>query len=338
MRKIGKAITIQAVAKAAGVSVSTVSRVLNGKADVAIETVGKVRAVIQEMGYTSSLAARGLRSHHTNVIGMVIPNVSTLYCLEVLRGVNKAIEKLHYDLIIYTDCNTDRSNSADVERSFVALLNGGIADGVIVVTPVATSFSTHAPVAIIDPNQESPNLPGVISTNYEGALAAMEYLTGLGHRRIAHITGRMELVSANQRLQGYKDGLIAAGIPIDEELIATGDYDQACAAANTEKLLSLNNRPSAIFAANDMSAMGVYQAAQKAGLKIPEDLSVVGFDNIRESSFSVPALTTVDQSLEEMGTIATNMIVKLINGEPVENTLHVIKTQLIVRESCSALN
>jgi LacI family transcriptional regulator len=337
MRKSGKSVTIQAVARSAGVSVSTVSRVLNGKTDVATETLSKVRAVIQELGYTSSLAARSLRSHHTNVIGMVIPNVSTLYCIEVLRGVNKAIEKLHYDLIIYTDCNTDRTNSADVERSFVALLNGGIADGVIVVTPTATDFPTHAPVAIIDPNQESPQLPGVISTNYEGALAAMNYLIGLGHRRIGHITGRMELVSSNQRLQGYKDALAAAGIPFDPELIEIGDYALERAAVCAEKLLCLNNRPTAFFAANDMSAMGVYQAAQKAGLKIPVDLSVVGFDNLRESSFMAPALTTVDQSLEDMGIIATGMIIKLINGEPMENPLHIIQTQLVVRDSCSPL-
>jgi LacI family transcriptional regulator len=337
MRKNGKALTIQAVAKTAGVSVSTVSRVLNGKADVAAETVEKVRGVIQQMGYTSSLAARSLRSHHTNVIGMVIPNVSTLYCIEVLRGVNKAIEKLHYDLIIYTDCNTDRTNSAEDERSFVALLNGGIADGVIVVTPTSADFPTHAPVAIIDPNQESPQLPGVLSTNYEGALAGMNYLISLGHRRIGHITGRMELVSSNQRLQGYKDALCAAGIPLDPELIETGDYAAERAAVCTEKLLCLNNRPTAIFAANDMSAMGVYQAAQKAGLKIPVDLSVLGFDNLRESSLMAPALTTVDQSLEEMGTIATGMIIKLINGDALENNLHIIQTQLVVRDSCSSL-
>jgi LacI family transcriptional regulator len=338
MRKTGKAVTIQAVAKAAGVSVSTVSRVLNGKSDVAAETVEKVRLVIQNLGYASSLAARGMRSHRTNIIGLVIPDVGTLYCLDILRGVNRAIGKLHSDLIIYTDCSPVRVHSADVERSFVALLNGGIADGVIIVTPTATSFPPHAPVVTIDPNQESPDLPGVLSTNYEGALGAMQYLIGLGHCRIAHITGRLELVSANQRLQAYKDALTAAGICIDETLIEFGDYSTENAALCAERLLSQNNRPTAIFAANDMAAMGVYQAAHKAGLKIPDDLSVVGFDNLRESSLLAPALTTVDQFLEDMGTIATDMIVKLVNGEELDSMLHMIQTQLILRESCAPLN
>lgn len=338
MRRNGNAITIQSVAKAAGVSVSTVSRVLNSKTDVAPETVEKVQTVIQELGYVSSLAARGLRSHRTHIIGLVIPDVATPYCAEILRGVNTAIAKIHYDLIIYTNCEADRTNAAGVERSFVALLNGGITDGVIVVTPTATDFPSHAPVTVIDPNQESPIQPGVISTNYEGALAAMEYLISLGHRRIAYITGRMKLVSSNQRLQAYKDGLAAAGIPLDENLIEIGDYTIDTGFTCAQKLLALADRPTAIFAANDQSAFGVYQAAQKAGVSIPLDLSVVGFDNLRDSSLIVPSLTTVDQHLEEMGTIATDMLVKLIDGEILPPMPYVIKTQFIVRDSCSSLN
>ncbi len=311
---------------------------LNDKTDVAPETVEKVQTVIRELGYVSSLAARSLRSHRTNVIGLVVPDVGSPYCHEILRGVNSTIGRIHRDLIIYTNCNSDRTNAAIEERDFVTLLNGGITDGVIVVTPVATAFSTHAPIVIIDPNQESPQLPGVISTNYEGALAAMEHLISLGHHRIAHITGRMELVSSNQRLQGYKDALNAAGLPIDEALIEIGDYTPPVAEKCTQRLLALENRPTAIFAANDQSAVGVYWAASQAGLKIPADLSVVGFDNLRESSYMVPALTTVDQFLEEMGSIATDMIVKLINGENMQSMLRVIRTQLIVRGSCSSIN
>ena len=338
MRRNGNSITIQSVAKAAGVSVSTVSRVLNNKTDVAPETVEKVQSVIQELGYVSSLAARGLRSHRTHIIGLVIPEVATPYCAEILRGVNAAIAKIHYDLIIYTNCEADRTNAAEVERSFVALLNGGITDGVIVVTPTATDFPSHAPVTVIDPNQESPNLPGVISTNYEGALAAMQYLISLGHRRIAHITGRMELISSNQRLQAYKDSLAAARISLDENLIEIGDYTVATGLNCARKLLALADRPTAIFAANDESAFGVYKAAFNAGVNIPKDLSVIGFDNLRESSSIVPSLTTVDQHLEEMGTIATDMLVKLIDGETLQSMPYVIKTQLIVRDSCSSLN
>lgn len=350
MRKSSKTITIQDVAKVAGVSVSTVSRVLNGKADVAIETIEKVEGVIHELGYASSLAARGMRSHRTNVIGMIMPDVATPYCASIMRGVNSAIARLDKDLLIYTSGSGLKESIAYHERSYVSFLNGGITDGVIVVTPTATDFATHAPVVIIDPNNESPDLPAISATNREGALSAMNYLISLGHRRIGFITGRMELVSTNQRLQGYKDGLLAAGIPLDKDLIEIGDYTTEEAVVCTHRLLSLSNRPTAIFAANDMSSKGVYQAAKEAGLQIPKDLSVIGFDNLPESSLMVPALTTVDQFVEDIGTIATQMVVKLVQGEALpehfpgtvafirDGNLLKIPTQLVIRDSCSSIS
>lgn len=334
MKRNRKNVTIQDVSRAAGVSVSTVSRVLNQKDDVSEETVEKVQKVIRELGFVSSLAARSMRSHRTDVIGMVIPDVASYYCAEIMGGVNQVIAQIGSDLIIYTNGGSRREHAAELERSFVALLNGGISDGVIVVTPTAPDFISHAPVVVIDPNHEDPGLPAVISTNHEGSLEIMNYLTGLGHRRIAHITGRMELVSTNQRLQGYKDGLAAAGIPFDPELVEIGDYRSEKAEKCARNLLALKDPPTAIFAANDMSAMGVYRAAQAAGLRIPQDLSVVGFDNIRDSAYMDPPLTTVDQFLAKMGTIATEMIVKLINGEDLPSQVHVIQTQLVIRASC----
>lgn len=350
MRKSSKTITIQDVAKAAGVSVSTVSRVLNGKTDVAVETIEKVESVIHELGYAASLAARGMRSHRTNVIGMIMPDIATPYCLSIMRGVNRAIAKLDKDLLIYTSGSGLKENIAQHERSYVSFLNGGITDGLIIVTPIATDFTSHAPVVIIDPNNESPDFPAISATNREGALTAMNYLTSLGHQRIGFITGRMELVSTNQRLQGYKDGLLAAGIPLDENLIVIGDYTTETAEECTYNLLSLSNRPTAIFAANDMSAKGVYQAACKAGLQIPKDLSVIGFDNLPESSLMVPALTTVDQFVEDIGTIATQMVAKLVKGEILPEyfpgsvaftrdcNLLRIPTRLVIRDSCSSIS
>jgi DNA-binding LacI/PurR family transcriptional regulator len=145
----------------------------------------------------------------------------------------------------------------------------------------------------------------------------------------------MELVSSNQRLQGYKDGLISAGIPVEDNLIVIGDYRKAKGYTAAKQLLSLPERPTAIFAANDSSAFGVFQAAKELGLRIPQDLSVVGFDNLFESAFSNPALTTVDQFLEEMGAIATEMIISLVNDEPLLFKSKIIQTQLVLRASCS---
>jgi LacI family transcriptional regulator len=337
MKRNRKSITIHDVAAAAGVSVSTVSRVLNDKDDVAAETYERVQQVIAELGYASSLAARGMRSRRTNVIGLIMPDVSEPYSYDVLKGVNRAIAQLDYDLIVYTNGDVSKNTSADQERYYVSLLNGSITDGVIVVTPAATSFSTAAPLVAIDPNNESPECPAIISTNHQGALEAMQYITDLGHRRIGFITGREELVSSKRRLQGYRDGLAAAGIPVDEALIKNGDYSAQTAVGCAQSLLSLDNPPTAIFAANDRSAMGVYQVAAKLGMHIPDDLSVIGYDNSLDASLANPKLTTVDQYVPEMGFIAVEMIVKLINGQPLENDLHKIQTQLVIRDSCCRL-
>jgi len=331
-----KSITIHDVAAAAGVSISTVSRVLNDKDDVAADTYERVQQVIGELGYASSLAARGMRSRRTNVIGLIMPDVAAPYSIAVLQGVNRAIAQSDYDLIVYTNGDVRKNASATQEAYFVSLLNGSVTDGVIVVTPVATNFSTAAPIVAIDPNNESPECPAIISTNRDGALLAMEYLVGLGHRRIGFIGGRSELVSAIRRLQGYQEGLAAAGIPIDDDLIETGDYTTETAVICTQRLLNLDHPPTAIFASNDQTAMGVYLAAKDAGLRIPEDLSVIGFDNLRESVYLEPSLTTIDQFISKMGTVAVEMLVQLINGEVLENDLHKFQTKLVVRDSCDA--
>jgi LacI family transcriptional regulator len=160
MKRNSNRVTIRDVASKAGVSVTTVSRVLNGKDDISEETLTRVQAVVQELGYATSLAARGMRSHRTNVIGLIITDVASYFCQEIMRGVNHAIAGLNKHLIVYTSGVMDKENVAQHERSYVALLNGSITDGVIVVTPTATHFTTHAPLVIIDPNNETSDGPG----------------------------------------------------------------------------------------------------------------------------------------------------------------------------------
>jgi len=337
MKRAKRSVTIQDVARAAGVSVTTVSRVLNDKDDVAFETYGKVQDVIQELGYTSSLAAKSMRSHKTNVIGLIVPDVEQPFPIQVMKGVNQAITELDYDLIVYTSGGIKKNSAADHERHYVSLLNGSIADGVIVVTPTATTFSTDAPVVAIDPNNVCPDCPAVIANNRTGAMAAMEHLISLGHCRIGFIGGRLDLQSAIRRLRGYKEALHQASIPLAPELIQVGDYSTETGFVCAQQLLNLPDPPTAIFAANDQSAIGVMQAAQEAGLGIPDDLSVVGFDNIPEAAFMRPALTTVDQSIDRMGYVATEILIHLIQGETLDSNLHKMPTQLIIRDSCRAI-
>lgn len=334
-----KKITIQDVARAAGVSVSTVSRVLNDKDDVSSTTYAHVQSIVAELGYASNLAAKSMRSRKTNVIGLVLPDLEDAFPIEVMKGVNQAIVQFGYDLIVYTSGNRHHSTSANRERQYVSLLNNSITDGVIIVTPVTTSFPTNAPVVAVDPNNESPDCPAVIATNRAGVLAGMDYLIGLGHRRIGYIGGRNDLQSSIRRQQGYLDSLQNAGIEVDTALIKEGgDFTTAGGYELGQQLIALPNRPTAIFAANDQSAFGVIKAAYDAGLKIPNDLSVMGFDNIPESAYFLPeGLTTVDQHIQNMGLIATSMLNTLITGEDLDQKITKIPTQLMIRGSCRTI-
>ncbi len=332
-----KSPTIQDVAQAAGVSVSTVSRVLNEKDDVAPETYARVKAVIEEMGYASNLAAKSMRSRATNVMGLIMPDVADPFCVEVMKGVNRAIAPLDYDLIVYTTGDFKKNTWADNQRRFVALLNNSITDGVVIVTPTATGFPTTAPVVAVDPNVASPDVPAVIADNHAGALSAMQYLIDLGHQRIGFIGGRTDLHSGIQRRQGYKEALRQAGLAVDPDLIQDGDFTTPTAVVCTRRLLNLPDPPSAIFAANDQSAFGVYSAAREVGFHIPDDLSVVGFDNIPDAAYSQPALTTVDQFVSEMGFAAIQLLMNLIQGNLRESNLTTIPTQLVIRNSCRAI-
>jgi LacI family transcriptional regulator len=335
MRKKRRTVTIQDVAETAGVSVSTVSRVLNGRVDVASETQGRIQSVIAELGYTSNLAARSMRSIKKNLLGLVVPDIGFPYSIEVMKGVNRAIVESTFDLLLYTTGDIHKSGTISHEQHYVSLLNNSITDGVIIVASAAAEFITNGPIIAVDPHLINPRYPSVQGTNYQAALEVLEYLVNLGHTRIAFICGRPEIGSAQRRLKGYKDGLARAGIEIDADLIRPGDFTTASGYSCTLDLMRLKNPPTAIFAANDQSAIGVYQAANELGLRIPDDLSVVGFDNITEAQYL--GLTTVDQFLSEMGYVATQMLIQLVNKEPLDVDVHKMPTKLVVRNSCRAL-
>jgi len=337
MTRFKSTLTIQDVARATGVSVSTVSRVLNDKGDVAPDTYKKVQRVIEELGYTSSLAAKSMRSRKTNVIGLVMRDVKSSFNVQVIRGVDRAVEQLGYDLIIYSSKNRGGQAQAAWEQRQISRLNGSLVDGIIISTPTASTFSTAFPLIAIDSQNQSVDFPTVTATNRIGALAAVEYLISLGHRRIGFIGGRSDLESAVRRLQGYKDGLQQANIDIDPDLITSGDFSRKAGFKCAQQLLSLPRRPTAIFAANDESAIGTIEAAREAGLAVPRNLSVIGFDNIPEVSYMSPALTTIDQSIDSMGQIATERLIELIQGKPLTNTLYKAPTRLIIRGSCEAV-
>lgn len=335
MKRSKKSVTIHDVAKEAGVSVSTVSRVINEKVDVARDTQDRVRAVIDELGYTSNLAARSMRSRKKNLLGLVVPDIGFPYSIEIMKGIDRAIAESTFDLLLYTTGGIHKVGSISRSQHYVSLLNNSLTDGVIIVASAAADFVTDAPIVSVDPHVINPNYPSVQGTNYQGSLELMGYLLGLGHQRIGFIAGRPEIGSSGRRFKGYQDALEEAGIEINNDLVAPGDFSTNTGRISALKLLNLDDPPTAIFAANDQSAIGVFQAADELGLTIPGDISIVGFDNISEAEYL--GLTTVDQSLSEMGYIATQMLIKLVNEEPLETQVHKMPTKLVIRDSCRSL-
>lgn len=329
-------VRIQDVARAAGVSVSTVSRVLNGRNDVAAETYQRVQRIIDELGYSSSLAAKSMRSHRTNVIGVIIFDLSLSFCLEVVRGIDQVVKEHTYDLMIFSSNRANHKDDPTWERKVVAQISGSIVDGIIAVTPTTVELPTSSPIVTVDPC-DSGNFPSVLATNREGTLEAVRYLIELGHRRIGFLGGRPSLLSARQRRQGYEEALRNAGLPIRPELYFEGDYSRSTAMIGAEKLLTLPERPTAIMAANDQSAFAVMDVARRLNIRIPEELSVIGFDNTPESAYTSPPLTTVDQAIVSLGGRAAELLIQKLEGKEVANDLYPLPTRLIVRESCKRI-
>ena len=323
--------TIGDVADRAGVSIATVSRVMNDRYGVASATAERVRRVIDELGYESNLIARSMRSHRTDIIGVMVAGIEP-FSSELLKGIASELQDSGFALIVYSG---GMSGEEGWERRYLSRLSDTLADGTILVAPTVTDVDSSHPIVAVDPHVGGSSIPTVASQNYEGARAATGHLLELGHRRIGFLAGRPDLESARRREAGYLAELEAAGIPFDPDLIQVGGFTEETARRPAEALLGLADRPTAIFAANDLSAIQVLRTAGEMGLKVPRDLSLVGFDNIPESALTEPPLTTVDQSIQALGREAVRILVGLLNDPasvrtPTHTTL---PTKLIVRRS-----
>ena len=328
--------TIGDVAAQAGVSIATVSRVVNGRYGVAPDTSSRVQEVIADLGYESSLVARSLRSRRTNVIGIIVADLEP-FSAELLKGAARAIRGTGYELIVYSG-GGHVEDDAGWERRYLSRLSGTLTDGTVLVTPTVVDVSTSTPVVAVDPHAGSSEMPTVDSENLQGAMAATEYLIGLGHLRIGFLAGRSDLESARRRERGYREALSNAGIPFVADLVRVGGYTEESARSPARELLEMTDRPTAIFAANDVSAIQTMRVANEMGLRVPDDLSVIGFDNIPESALTIPPLTTIDQSIQQMGYEAAKLLLGLID-EPDRDPIHLtLPTELVVRQSCRAIS
>lgn len=325
---MGRRTTINDVAAAAGVSVATVSKAVNGRYGIAPETVAHVLKVVEELGYESSLVASSMRSRRTGVIGVLVAGFEP-FSAEILKGVAYELRGSNYDLLAYA--GSHRTEGPGWERRSLQRLSGTLIDGAIMVTPTVVGASAEIPIVAIDPHTGRADLPTVESDSFAGAREATRYLIELGHRRIGFIGGRPDLRSAALREAGYRRALADGGIAFDAELVRDGYYEQQASREPALSLLRSPSRPTAVFAANDLSGIATLEAAAELGLDVPGELSVIGFDDIPEASQMTPPLTTIRQPMQVLGATAARMVVTLMGGGELESTHALLPTRLVAR-------
>ncbi|MBC7248696.1 MAG: LacI family DNA-binding transcriptional regulator [Anaerolineae bacterium] len=329
--------TLEEVAQIAGVSRSTVSRVINNHPNVRAETRERVWQAIQECGYQPHAVARSLVTNRTRIVGMVIPEtVTTLFTDPffplLLQGATEACNTHHYQLLLSLF-----NDPTGQEKTYQRVMRSGYVDGVIVASaslqdPVIPSLLRDGIPFVSVGRHPDEQINYVDVDNVNGARMAVEHLIQLGHRRIGTITGPLDMISGQDRLRGYRQALAAHDLPIEEELIVEGDFRESGGVAGMQRLLSAS--PSAVFVASDIMALGALKALRQENLRVPQDISLVGFDDIPLASALEPPLTTVRQPVRRMGALAVEMLLDLIEHPGAGPRRIVLPTQLVIRKSC----
>jgi LacI family transcriptional regulator len=330
-----RAPTIRDVAREAGVSVATVSRVVNRPADVAPATRERVLRVIREQGYSTNRSARALSGGRTGLVGVMLPKIQSSYFAVLADAIVDALYDHDLRAVL---CPT--RHERDREAGLLEVLMRGTTEGAILILPSESEAELLAlrerdyPFVVLDPKTPiAQGLPCVTAANTSGAGAATSHLLGLGHRRIAAITGPVGWCATEERLAGYHATLAAAGIPLDPALVLEADFEVEGGRAAATRLLSLRDPPTAVLAFNDNLAVGTFQCARGRGLELPRDLSVVGFDDAEHAPLVTPALTTVRQPLGEMARVAVGLLTRLLAGRPLEALKVELATRLVLRDS-----
>jgi LacI family transcriptional regulator len=330
-------LTLEDIARLSGVSRSTVSRVVNGDPAVSPETRSRVLDVIEANHFQPNLAARGLAAGRTRVIGMVIPQglgliFSDPFFSPLIQSISAACNRLDYSAMMWlADPEYER-------RTIGRLLHNGLIDGVIVSSmenddPIVDALMRSArPFVLVGRHSQTEPVSFVDVDNRGGAQAAVEHLAGHGYRRIATITGPQNMVAGLDRLNGYRAALEAAGLPYDPDRVREGDFSDSSGYAAMQALLSAH--PDAVFIASDAMATGALAALADAGLRVPEDIALVGFDDIPTTCRTNPPLTTVRQPIQQVGQLAAELLIRRIQNPAEPPQSIVLPTQLVVRQSC----
>ncbi len=331
------AITLKEVARLAGVSSMTVSRVINGREGVDTETQSRVEKAIESLDYVPSRIARGLVSSKTQTIGLIVPDVVNPFFSQVVRGAETTARKAGYRMLL---CNSE--GNLRLEHEYVEDLVSHRVDGLLLAP--ANDNSRHSvfpllrrnfPVVLIDRSLPDLDCDLVVADSSSGARKMVEHLIANGHRHIAHLTDADDTSTGRERLMGYREALATANIPFREELILRTTVDKIGGYRATQQVLALEQLPTAIFAVNNMTAVGSMQALRERRLRVPHDMALVCFDDLENLAILSPFLTVIDQPAETFGSLGAQLLFERISGKAGPRSRRIVlQTDLLVRESC----
>jgi LacI family transcriptional regulator len=328
--------TIYDVARLAGVSTATVSRALNGTGRIAPATRTAIDAAVAQLEYRPNTIARSLVTKSTQTIALLLPDITNPFYAALVSGIQQYVLERDHTMLLCTTEGDPAQEERYLELLRAKQVDGALVDGLVLPPERIARFVQEGfPIVCLDRDIQSASVPLVQVDNRYGARMATEYLLGLGHRRIAHVSGAESRI-ADDRIAGYADALAAVGTVTNPALIANGGFTEAGGFEATRALLARSTKFTAVFAANDLSALGVLHALVGAGLRVPYDVSVVGFDDLPLSRFTTPPLTTVRQPAVEIAQHATRLLLDLVSGIPVEQQRHLFAPTLTIRASASA--
>jgi len=328
-------ITIHDVAKMAGTSTATVSHVINGTRFVSDELQKKVREAMKELNYKPNMMARGLKGGSMKTIGVIVPDCTNTFFSEISRAIDRCCFAKGYNIIL---CNTD--NDIKQQSSYCDMLISKMVDGVIMISSdnsdddINKLIEASIPVVIADRTVNHKDVDNIIVNNEKGGYDATKYLISLGYTKIACIGGPTFISSSNQRIEGYRKALKESGIEINEDYISHGDFHFAGGNKSVSDYMNLKDRPEAVFATNDMMALGFIDGLKSLKMEVPKDVSVIGFDDVQLARITTPKLTTIAQPLNELAQKATDLILNKVEKTDLNITHIVLDPILVERDSC----
>ena len=332
--------TIVDIARKANVSIATVSRVMNGTGQVSEKTRKKVQKVIDENHYVPNSVARSLVMKSTRIFGVIVADILNPFYAEIIRSIQDEVDKAGYSIIT---CNSDED--MEKEKQCIQMLMEKHVDAIILAGGRGKGefFNAHVhaaarqvPVVLVNEHLDGENIYSIVCNKKKGAFLGVNYLLELGHEKIAMITGYEDYKPSIEKLNGYKKALKEAGIPFRKEYVTYGDYHPDGGSKNVRDLMELPNQPTAILAANDLMAMGAVRTLCDMGYRVPEDVSVVGFDDITMNQYFMPALTSIRQEMRLQGQMAVELLNQLFREETGIRKKQVVEPTLVIRNTCAA--